>query len=228
MNAVHYIVFLSEKQVVGFRGERENMVRAAALVSGDGAKLQAILDSMYFKEIPDFELVAVISSAKDVYAMKRALNAGVPAYVVDPELFPNSTSHSMAIANKLRDMDIELVILAGYDLPLGVVPYQFKNRIIGTFPALYPAFEDTEGDIQRAVLERGVKVTGATAYFADADGRVGSIILQRAVEVKPDDTPETLGRRVLEEAEWRILSQAVSLYCAGKLSVRGNRVFIEK
>ena len=228
MNAVHYIVFLSEKQVVGFRGERENMVRAAALVSGDGAKLQAILDSMYFKEIPDFELVAVISSAKDVYAMKRALNAGVPAYVVDPELFPNSTSHSMAIANKLRDMDIELVILAGYDLPLGVVPYQFKNRIIGTFPALYPAFEDTEGDIQRAVLERGVKVTGATAYFADADGRVRSIILQRAVEVKPDDTPETLGRRVLEEAEWRILSQAVGLYCAGKLSVRGNRVLIEK
>ena len=228
MNAVHYTVFLSEKQVVGFRGERENMVRAAALVSGDGAKLQAILDSMYFKEIPDFELVAVISSAKDVYAMKRALNAGVPAYVVDPELFPNSTSHSMAIANKLRDMDIELVILAGYDLPLGVVPYQFKNRIIGTFPALYPAFEDTEGDIQRAVLERGVKVTGATAYFADADGRVGSIILQRAVEVKPDDTPETLGRRVLEEAEWRILSQAVGLYCAGKLSVRGNRVLIEK
>ena len=174
------------------------MVRAAALVSGDGAKLQAILDSMYFKEIPDFELVAVISSAKDVYAMKRALNAGVPAYVVDPELFPNMTSHSMAVANKLRDMDIELVILAGYELPLGVIPYQFKNRIIGTYPALYPAFEDTEGDIQRAVLERGIKVTGATAYFADGDGRVGSIILQRAVEVKPDDTPETLARRVLE------------------------------
>ena len=204
------------------------MVRAAALVSGDGAKLQAILDSMYFKEIPDFELVAVISTAKEVNAMKRALNAGVPAYVVDPELFPNMTSHSMAVANKLKDMDIELVILAGYDLPLGVVPYQFKNRIIGTFPALYPAFEDFDGDIQRAVLDRGVKVTGATAYFADADGRVGSIILQRAVEVLPDDTPETLGRRVLEEAEWRILSQSVSLYCAGKLSVRGNRVVIEK
>ena len=185
------------------------MVRAAALVSGDGAKLQAILDSMYFKEIPDFELVAVISSAKDVYAMKRALNAGVPAYVVDPELFPNMTSHSMAVANKLRDMDIELVILAGYELPLGVIPYQFKNRIIGTYPALYPAFEDTEGDIQRAVLERGIKVTGATAYFADGDGRVGSIILQRALDVKPDDTPETLQKRVMVNAEWIILPQAV-------------------
>ena len=204
------------------------MVRAAALVSGDGARLQAILDSMYFKEIPDFELVAVISSARDVYAMKRALNAGIPAYVVDPELFPNMTSHSMAVANKLKDMDIELVILAGYDMPLGVIPYQFKNHIIGTFPALYPAFAEEEGDIQRAVLERGIKVTGATSYFADADGRVGSIILQRAVEVRQDDTPETLGRRVLEEAEWRLLSQSVSLYCSGKLKLRGNRVLIQK
>ena len=203
------------------------MVRAAALVSGDGAKLQAILDSMYFKEIPDFELVAVISSEKDAYAMKRALNAGVPAYVVDPELFPNMTSHSMAVANKLKDMDIELVILAGYDMPLGVIPYQFKNHIIGTFPALYPAFEDAEGDVQRAVLERGVKITGATAYFADADGRVGGIILQRAIEVMPDDTPDSLRRRVLEDAEWKLLSQAVSLYCANRLSIRGNRVSIE-
>lgn len=203
------------------------MVRAAALVSGDGAKLQAILDSMYFKEIPDFELVAVISSEKDAYAMKRALNAGVPAYVVDPELFPNITSHSMAVANKLKDMDIELVILAGYDMPLGVIPYQFKNHIIGTFPALYPAFEDAEGDVQRAVLERGVKITGATAYFADADGRVGGIILQRAIEVMPDDTPDSLRRRVLEDAEWKLLSQAVSLYCANRLSIRGSRVIIE-
>ena len=203
------------------------MVRAAALVSGDGAKLQAILDSMYFKEIPDFELVAVISSEKDAYAMKRALNAGVPAYVVDPELFPNMTSHSMAVANKLKDMDIELVILAGYDMPLGVIPYQFKNHIIGTFPALYPAFEDAEGDVQRAVLERGVKITGATAYFADADGRVGGIILQRAVEVMPDDTPDSLRRRVLEDAEWKLLSQAVSLYCANRLPIRGSRVIIE-
>ena len=204
------------------------MVRAAALVSGDGSKLQAILDSMYFKEFQDFELIAVISPQKDAYAMKRALNAGVPAYVVDPELFPTMTSHSMAVANKLRDMDIDLVILAGYDLPLGVVPYQFKNRIIGTYPGIYPAFEDYEGDIHRAVLERGIKVTGATAYFADGDGRVGSIILQKALDVQPDDTPETLKRRVLEECEWKILSQAVSLYCADKLSIHGNRVIIAK
>ena len=204
------------------------MIRAAVLTSGDGVQLQAILDAMYFKELPDFELVAVISPQKDAYAMKRALNAGVPAYVVDPELFPTITSHSMAIANKLKDMDIELVILAGYDLPLGVVPYQFKNRIIGSYAALYPAFEDYEGDICRAVLERGIKVTGATAFFADGEGKVGSIILQKAVEVLPGDDPLSLKRRVAEEAEWKILPEAVALYCKGQLSVHGNRVIIKK
>lgn len=204
------------------------MIRAAALTSGDGVQLQAILDAMYFKEIPDFELVAVISPQKDAYAMKRALNAGVPAYVVDPELFPTITSHSMAIANKMKDMDIELVILAGYDLPLGVVPYQFKNRVIGTFPALYPAFGDYEGDVCRAVLERGVKVTGATAFFADGDGKVGSIILQKAIDVLPEDDPTSLKRRVAEEAEWKILPEAVALYCRGLLSIHGNRVVIKK
>lgn len=204
------------------------MVRAAALVSGDGAELQAILDSVYFREIPNFELIAVISSQKDAYAMKRALSANVPAYVVDPELFPTMTSHSMAIANKLKDMDIELVILAGYDLPLGVIPYQFKNRIIGTCPSLYPAFEDYEGDVHRAVLERGVKITGATAYFADSDGRVGSIISQKAVEVLPGDTRDTLARRVMEEGEWKLLSDAVKLFCTDRLSIHGKRVVIEK
>ena len=204
------------------------MIRAAVLASGDGARLQAILDAMYFNEIPNFELVAVLCPQRDSYAMQRAANAGVPTYVVDPELFPTMTSHSMAVANKLKDMDIELVILAGYDRPLGVIPYQFKNRIIGTFPALYPAFAEEEGDIQRAVLERGVKVTGATAYFADGDGLVGGIILQKAISVEPGDTPESLGRRVMEECEWKLLSQAVALYCGGKLSIHGSRVVMEE
>jgi len=202
------------------------MIRAAALVSGDGALLQAILDSIYFHELQELELVAVICPQKGAYAMTRSLNANVPAYVVDPELFPNMTSHSMAVANKLRDMDIDLVILAGYDKPLGVIPYSFKNRIIGTCASLYPAFEDEENACL-AALERGVKVTGATAYFADGDGRVGGIIMQKAIEILPEDTPETLRRRVLEDGEWKLLSQSVSLYCAGRLTVRGSRVIIE-
>ena len=203
------------------------MIRAAVLASGDGARLQTILDAMYFQEIPNFELIAVICTRRDCYAMKRAASAHVPAYVVDPDLFPTMTSHSMAVANKLRDMDVELVVLDGYDCPLGVIPYQYRNSIIGTFPALYPAFAEEEGDIQRAVLERGVKVTGATAYFADNDGMVGGIILQQAITVEPNDTPESLGRRVLEECEWKLLSKAVALYCSGRLSVHGNRVIIE-
>ena len=211
-------LFLSE--------EPGTMVRAAALASGDGARLQAILDAVYFNEIPNFSLEAVICPQRGCYAMTRALNAGVPAYVVDPELFPNITSHSIAVANKLKDMDIELVILAGYDLPLGVVPYQFKNRVIGTVPALYPAFSDVEGDPVALTLESGLKVAGATAYFSDGDGRVGAVILQRSLEVLPEDMVETLSARLMEECEWPLLSEAVSLFCARRLSVRGRRVEI--
>lgn len=204
------------------------MIRAAVLVSGDGARLQCILDAIYFNELPEMTLAAVISSRKDANAIKRAVNAGIPAYVVDPELFPTMTSHSMAVANKLKDMDIDFVILAGYEQPLGVIPYQYKNKIIGTIPALIPAFEDCEGDICRAVLERGVKVTGASSYFADTEGRVGPIIEQRAVIVKPDDTPESLAVRVLEDAEWKLLPRAIALYCQKKLEIHGTRVIINE
>ena len=203
------------------------LVRAAALVSGGVNKLQAILDAVYFKEIPNFELVAVISSERNTKAIKRAAGAGVPAFVVDPELFPNMTSHSMAVANKLRDMDIDLVILAGYNLELGVIPFQYKNRIVGTCPCLVPAFEEvSDEEVFHAVLERGVKITGATAYFADNDGMVGSIIQQKAVTVYAEDTPETLRSRVTEEAECKLLIEALSLYCQGRLSHHGNRILI--
>lgn len=205
------------------------MIRAAALISGDGSKLQSILDALYFSELPELELVAAISPEKDSNAMKRALSFNIPTFVVDPELFPNMTSHSMAVANKLKDMDIDLVILAGYKLELGVIPFQYRNRIIGTYPSLIPTFAEVpDGDIFRAALERGLKITGATAYFADSDGTVGNIILQKAVQILPDDTPESLSRRILEEAEWVLLPEAVSLYCQGRLSVHGNRVLIRE
>lgn len=202
------------------------LTRAAALVSGDGYKLQAILDAMYFHELNDFELVAVITPDKNTKAMKRAASSKVPCFAVEPELFPNMTSHSMAVANKLKDLDIDLVILAGYNVDLGVIPYQFKNQMIGTFPSLIPAFDEPDGDIFRAALERGIKITGATSYFADHDGAVGAIISQQAIAVHPDDTPETLCRRVMEEGEWKLLTQAVSLFCQGRLSIHGSRVMI--
>ncbi|MCR5135646.1 MAG: phosphoribosylglycinamide formyltransferase [Oscillospiraceae bacterium] len=200
------------------------MVRAAVLASGEGARLQAILDAVYFHELKNFELVAVICPQRSCFAMTRALNAGIPAYVVDPELFPNMTSHSMAVANKLKDMDIDLVILADYKLPLGVVPYQFRNRIIATYPALYPAFNEEDGDPVALALESGLKVSGATAYFSDGDGKVGAVILQRSLEVREDDTVESLSLRLMEECEWPILNEAISLFCSGRLFVRGKKV----
>ena len=193
------------------------MIRAAALAAGDGGRLQAVLDAMYFGELPNFTLTAVISPEKNAHVMQRAISAKVPAYVVDPDLFPNITTHSMAVANKLKDMDVELVLLDGYNVSLGVIPYQFKDCIIGTWPALFPAFADCEGDLCEAVLARGCKVTGATSFVADGDGRVGTIIDQRAVMVLPGDTPETLARRVMEEAEWPLFAGAVKLFCSGRL-----------
>lgn len=204
------------------------MVRAAALVSGDGSQLQSVLDAVYFNEIPDFELTAIISSAKNTNAEKRASAAKVDSFVVDPSLFPNITNHSMAVANKLRDMDVELVILAGYALDLGVIPFQYKNHIIGTYPSLIPSFSDVDdGNIFRAAIERGIKVTGATAYFADTDGCVGPIIMQHAIPVLQNDTPESLQRRIMEEAEWKLLPEVIRLYCSGKLEIHGNRVILK-
>ena len=204
------------------------MIRAAALVAGDGAMLQGILDSIYFKEFPDFKLEAVIGPRKEDYAMVRAIRAEIPSFVVDPDLFPTSISHSMAVANKLKDMDIELVLIAGYDVSLGVIPYQFKNRIISTIPCLIPAFEEHDNDVVAAAIERGVKLTGATAYFVSEDGGIGGIISQRAIPVLQSDTPETLRARITEECEWKLMSNAVSLYCEGRLSFRGNKVFIKE
>lgn len=200
------------------------MVRAAALVAGDGAKLQGLLDAVYFNEIPNLELTAVISCEKNSNAMKRATSAGVPAYMVDPDLFPTSASYTTAISNKLQDMDIDLVLLAGYNRDLGVLPRHYRNRIIGTFPSLIPAF-DAE-DIYRAALERGLKLTGATAYFADVDGTVGYIILQKEVPVNTDDTPASLAERIMHDAETPLLVASAALFANGRLSLHGNRVVI--
>ena len=202
------------------------MIRTAVLVSGDGSRLQTILDSMYFREIPNFELTAVICTEQNEYALRRAANAGVQAFVVEPGLFPTRISYSMAISNKLKDMDIDLVVLAGFNMPLGVIASQFRKRIIGVYPALVPAFVDCDESPARAALERGCRVTGATAYFADIDGNVGPIIAQQAVEIKQGDTPETLERRIMEEAEWKLLPRAIILYCQNRLEIHGERVVI--
>lgn len=206
------------------------MVNTAILVSGGGTNLQAILDAHIFGELGDCTLTAVISSSPDAYAVTRAKSANIPVYIIERDIFPNKESFFEAIIKKLHDLDIELVVLAGfaYDPTITLIR-EFENRIINVRSSLMPAFcgdDYPESELQSAVLARGAKITGATAYFVSPKIEDAPIIMQRAVAVKEDDTPSSLQQRVLEEAEWPMLPKVISLFCAGKLSVDGCRVHI--
>ncbi|MDR2421129.1 MAG: phosphoribosylglycinamide formyltransferase [Oscillospiraceae bacterium] len=207
------------------------MVRTAVLVSGGGSNLQAIIDARIFGEVKNCELAAVISSNPDAYALQRAEFAGIPAYIIDRKIFANRASFSEAVHKKLEDLDIELAVLAGFmyilDPPL---IRAYRNRVINIHPALIPSFSGPGCygiHVHEAALEYGVKVTGATAHFCVSEADAGPIILQKAVEVREDDTPLSLQRRVMEEAEWKILPAAVSLYCEGRLEIDGKIVRIK-
>ena len=207
------------------------MTKTAVLVSGGGATLQALLDLCYFEELPGLKIAAVISSAPGVYALERAENAHVPAYVVERALFPNNASFCNALLGMLRDMDIELAVCAGFTEKLSyALLHAYRGRIINVQPALFPAFCGERFDPIRAVeetLRRGVRITGATAYFpGEEDTGFGPIISQRAVEVLPDDTAATLSDRIMRQGEWPALAEAVGLYCAGRLRLEGERVAI--
>lgn len=203
------------------------MIKTAVLVSGGGTNLQAVMDAHLFGEIPNCELSAVISSDPEAYALVRAKSANIPTYVVDRALFPNTPSYNTALLQKLQDLDIELIVLAGYAHELGgAILRAFENRVIDTFPSLLPAFSDCAGTTlapYEAAIRAGVKLSGATAYFV-TPGAGGPIILQQAVEVWEGDTPKTLQRRIMEEAEWKILPRAVALYCQGSLWIEGGVV----
>ena len=206
------------------------MVKTAVLVSGGGLNLQSLIDANTFGEIPQCELSAVISSNPDSYALKRAEMAGIPSYVIDRELFPSQTVFSFAILDKLRDLDINLVVLSGFEFNISQPIFKYySGKIIETYPSLMPAFTDeglTSLGVQEEVLKMGVKLTGATAYFVTEKPRLGPIIIQKAVAVREGDTPHTLQRRVLEEGENIILPRAVSLYCEGKLHIENDIVHI--
>jgi len=199
------------------------MVKTAVLVSGGGLNLQSLIDASVFGEIPQCELTAVISSNPGAYALKRAEMAGIPTYVVDRELFPSQTVFGFAVLDKLRDLDIKLVVLAGFDCELTQPIFKhYSGRIIDTYSSLMPAFTEEELSgikIQEAALNAGVKISGASVYFVTEKPSFGPIILQKAVAVREGDSPAMLQRRILEEAENIILPRAVELYCAAKLSV---------
>ena len=191
------------------------MVRAAILVSGEGRRMRYLLDSAFFNEIDNLEITGVVSSDPEANALRSARSANVPAYVVDEHLFPNTGSYGLALLNMLKDIDTDLVILAGFTPGLGPAARYYSGRVLGVFPALIPAFEGVpEREVCASALNRGVRVTGATAYLADEVGRVGRILDQKTVAVLPEDTPDTLRERIFEEAEKELLLDSVRAFCA--------------
>ena len=206
------------------------MVKTAVLVSGGGTNLQAIIDANIFGEIKNCDLSAVISSHPEAFAVQRAQNAGIPVFIVERSVFPNRAIFTKALLDKLQDLEIELVVYAGFNYILDPpLINAYKNRIINIHPSLIPSFcgPGFYGlRVHEEVLARGVKLTGATAHFATEIADDGPIILQKAVPIQEDDTPESLQRRVMEEAEWIILPEAISLFCEGRLEVDGRIVRI--
>ena len=206
------------------------MVKTAVLVSGGGTNLQAIIDANLFGEIRNCDLSAVISSDPEAYAVKRAQYAGIPVYIVDRSVFPNNLSFTKALCEKLQDLEIELVVYAGFNYILGhQLIKTYENRIINIHPSLIPSFCGPGFfglRVHEAVLAYGVKITGATAHFATEIADEGPIILQKAVPIFEDDTPDSLQRRVMEEAEWEILPEAISLFCERRLEINGRIVRI--
>lgn len=206
------------------------MVRIAVLVSGGGTNLQALIDAQGRGEIPDGEIAAVISSSPDAFALERAKKAGIPGYVIDRKAFASNQAMTVALTQQLKELDIGLVVLAGfmYILTPELID-AYPNAILNVHPALIPSFcgEGFYGlHVHEAALAYGVKVTGATVHFVSEDCDGGPIVLQQAVPIEEGDTPEILQRRVMEQAEWKILPRAVALFCAEKLRVEGRIVHI--
>ena len=193
------------------------MINAAVLASGDGLEIQSLLDSIFFNEISDFKLGAVISSTPDSYALIRAKNSGIPTYIVNEAMFPNGAIFSTALNNKLLDLDIDLVVLAGFSTSVGPsVINTFGGRIIGIRNALCPAFDNVpEAKLCEEALAKGVKVSGSTTYILSGHGGIGRILSQKPVEVLSGDTPESLRRRIVEEVGGALLTETIRLCCCG-------------
>ncbi len=208
------------------------MVRVAVLVSGGGTNLQALIDAQNRGEIIGGEIAAVIASKSSAYALERAKNAGIPAFVIARKDYSDAREMTMAYVEKLKELNIDLVVLAGFMTILTEELVQaYPNAIMNVHPALIPSFcgKGFYGlHVHEKALEYGVKLSGATCHFVTEECDAGPIIMQKAVEVNTDDTPETLQRRIMEEAEWKILPKSVSLFCEGRLSVKDRTVLIKE
>ena len=206
------------------------MQHIAVLVSGGGTNLQALIDAQGGGEIVNGSITAVISSSPEAYALERAKQAGIPGYVLARQDYPSNRAMTVALVDKLRELDIQLVVLAGFMTILTEEMVQaFPNAILNIHPALIPSFAGPGCyglHVHEKALAYGVKLSGATVHFVSPECDGGPIVLQKAVEVLPDDTPEVLQRRIMEQCEWKLLPQAVSLFCQDRLSVEGRTVRI--
>ena len=207
------------------------MLRVVVLVSGGGTNLQAIMDAVDNGTITNTEIVGVISNNKNAYALERAAKRGVKNVCVSPKDYATRAEFNDALLTTVDGFEADLLVLAGF---LVVIPEQmieqYRNRIINVHPSLIPAFCGTGFyglKVHEAALEKGVKVVGATVHFVDEGTDTGKILLQKAVEVCEGDTPEVLQRRVMEQAEWKILPQAIDLIANDKLEMIDGKVWIK-
>lgn len=208
------------------------MLKIAVLVSGGGTNLQAIIDRIADGTITNTEISVVISNNKNAYALERAKQAGMEALCISPKDYESREDFNEDFLKKLDSFDVDLVVLAGF---LVVIPEKmiakYRNRIINIHPSLIPSFCGTGYyglKVHEGALSRGVKVTGATVHFVDEGTDTGPIILQKPVAVENGDTPEILQRRVMEEAEWKILPQAIDLIANGKVSVVDGKAVVSE
>ena len=206
------------------------MMKAAVLVSGGGTNLQAIIDSIREGTITDVQISLVLSNNKNAYALERAKAAGIPARAISPKDYETRQQFNDALLSAVQESGAQLVVLAGF---LCVIPPEmveaYPNRIINIHPSLIPSFCGTGYyglKVHEAALERGVKVSGATVHFVDAGTDTGPIILQKAVEVRSTDTPKELQLRIMEQAEWKIMPQAIQLIAHDRVKVDGRTVTI--
>lgn len=206
------------------------MKKIAVLVSGGGTNLQALIDAQGRGEIVNGEIAAVISSSPEAYALERAKKAGIPGYVLARKDYPSSRAMTKALVDRLTELSIDLVVMAGFMTIVTRELFEvYEHAVINIHPALIPSFcgKGAYGlHVHEQALAYGVKVSGATVHFVTEECDSGPIILQRAVDVLPDDTPEKLQRRIMEQCEWKLLPQAVSLFCQDRLRVEGRAVRI--
>lgn len=208
------------------------MLKIVVCVSGGGTNLQAVMDGIEQGSVRNAQIVRVISNNRNAYALERARKAGIQAVCVSPRDYDSREEFNNALLASVEEADPDLIVLAGF---LVVIPPQlirnYENRIINIHPSLIPSFCGTGYyglKVHEAALARGVKVTGATVHFVDEGTDTGSIIMQKAVAVEADDTPEILQRRVMEEAEWVILPRSIELIAEGRVTVTDGHVRIEE